>query len=130
MIRQRTCAPVDILCCRDRAVVTTFGRPGIRPAARPRRHFSEISRVLRLFFARQAFGKVFGVKDLCARRLRCLNDKGIPREIVADYLRWQVVVNGGESLRRGPPRDADDRDRSDDDGPASDHVGLTSTNAS
>ena len=26
--------------------------------------------------------------------------------------------------------DADDRDRSDDDGPASDHVGLTSTNAS
>jgi hypothetical protein len=31
----------------------------------------------------------------------------------------------------GPcPRDADDRDGSDDDGPVSDHVGLTSTKAS
>jgi hypothetical protein len=51
MIRQRACAPVDILCRRDRAVVTTFGRAGIRPAARPRRHFSDTSPVLRLLFA-------------------------------------------------------------------------------
>src|ERR1700691_5286951 len=51
MIRQRTCAPLDILSRRDR-VVTTFGRAGIRPAARPRRHFSGTSPLLRLFFAR------------------------------------------------------------------------------
>jgi 5-methylcytosine-specific restriction endonuclease McrA len=51
MIRQRACAPVDILCRRDRAVVTTFGRAGIRPAARPRRHFSDTSPALRPFFA-------------------------------------------------------------------------------
>jgi hypothetical protein len=34
IIRQRACAPVDILCRRDRAVVTTSGRAGIRPVAR------------------------------------------------------------------------------------------------
>jgi hypothetical protein len=51
MVRQRACAPVDILCRRDRAVVTTFRRAGIRPAARPRRHFSDTSPALRPFFA-------------------------------------------------------------------------------
>ena len=38
-------------CRRDRAVVTTFGRAGIRPAARPRRLFSDTSPALRPFFA-------------------------------------------------------------------------------
>src|ERR1700674_1139193 len=56
MIRQRACAPVDILCRRDRAVVTTFGRAGIRPAARPRRHFSDTSPALRPFCAQPYTG--------------------------------------------------------------------------
>jgi hypothetical protein len=39
------------LCRRDRAVVTTFGRAGIPPAARPQRHFSDTSPALRPIFA-------------------------------------------------------------------------------
>ena len=52
MTRQRACAPIDILCRRDRAVVTTFGRAGIRPATHPRRHFSDTSPARRPFSAR------------------------------------------------------------------------------
>jgi hypothetical protein len=50
MIRQRGCARLDILRCRDRTVVTPSGRAGIRPAARPRRHFSDTAPMLRPFF--------------------------------------------------------------------------------
>jgi hypothetical protein len=74
MIRQRACAPADIFCRRDRAVVTTCERAGIRPAARPRRHFSAGNRNRRRQVGNTAF--LFAAKSADVEVMLLLVENG------------------------------------------------------